>query len=105
MSNEYEIECGDLIDIKFERATGISGVVMATQPLTITSIYCNELFNTVIIGSFQTIAIIKKKKNKLERLQKDVEDADGLELKDSTYEPWEYATPVDLNLRYKEGDD
>jgi hypothetical protein len=59
---KYEIECGDLIDIKFERATGISGFVMSTQPLTITSIYCNELFNTVIIGSFQTISIIKKKK-------------------------------------------
>ena len=29
----------------------------------------------------------------------------GSTLKDSTYEPWEYATPVDLDLRYNNGED
>tara|TARA_R110002074_G_scaffold58207_1_gene142801 strand:- start:197 stop:532 length:336 start_codon:yes stop_codon:yes gene_type:complete len=28
----------------------------------------------------------------------------GSTLKDSTYEPWEYATPIDLDLRYNSGD-
>jgi len=64
MSKEYEIECGDLIDIKFERATGISGVVMATQPLTIKTFYCDNPYETVIIGSYQTVSIKEKQYTK-----------------------------------------
>jgi len=60
MSKDYEIECGDLIDIKFERATGISGVVMVTEPLTIMTVYCNNPYEVVIIGSYQTISIKEK---------------------------------------------
>ena len=29
----------------------------------------------------------------------------GSTLKDSTYEPWKYATPIDLDLRYNRGDE